>query len=332
MMGDWEETFWIEGQPHAEHEADLPLSLRYGVWPDYLKLMQIPLLRGRFFTDADNEHSSRVVVVDEASPSAIFLARIPSANTFTLPRSSGGPRTDEIIGVVGHIKQFGLQPDQSNVARFNTTSPSRRSPMGSCGAWVRGLPYLCACGMEGKRSRCFRRFAAPCRRLTVRWSWITCSRWRAWWPTPLRQRFAMMLFSIFAAGALLLASIGIYGVLSYVVGQRTREVGIRMALGAQKGDVVQAVLRDGAGMTLPGIGIGLVVALGMTRLMSAMLFGVTPTDVVTFASVPLVLCLVAMHGLLSAGAASGEAGPDAGAAGGLVRRLISLGHHWEGNP
>ena len=104
----------------------------------------------------------------------------------------------------------------------------------------------------------------------------------------------MMLFSIFAAVALLLASIGIYGVLSYIVGQRTREVGIRMALGAQKGDVVRAVLRDGAGMTLPGIGIGLLVALVLTRLMSAMLFGVTPTDVVTFASVPLVLCAVAM--------------------------------------
>jgi ABC-type antimicrobial peptide transport system permease subunit len=109
-----------------------------------------------------------------------------------------------------------------------------------------------------------------------------------------RQRFAMTLFSVFAAGALLLASIGIYGVLSYVVGQRTREIGIRMAMGAQKGDVVGAVLRDGARMTLPGIGIGLAVALVMTRLMSALLFGVTPTDVVTFASVALLLCLVAL--------------------------------------
>ena len=109
-----------------------------------------------------------------------------------------------------------------------------------------------------------------------------------------RQRFAMMLFSIFAAGALLLAAIGIYGVLSYIVGQRTREVGIRMALGAQKGDVVWAVLRDGAGMTLPGVGIGLVVALGLTRLMSAMLFGVKPTDVITFASVAVLLCVVAL--------------------------------------
>jgi putative ABC transport system permease protein len=109
-----------------------------------------------------------------------------------------------------------------------------------------------------------------------------------------QQRFAMMLFAIFAGVALLLAGIGIYGVLSYIVGQRTREVGIRMALGAQKGDVVWAVLRDGAGMTLPGVGIGLVVALGLTRLMSALLFGVEPTDVITFASVALLLCVVAL--------------------------------------
>jgi putative ABC transport system permease protein len=109
-----------------------------------------------------------------------------------------------------------------------------------------------------------------------------------------RQRFAMMLFAIFAAAALLLAGIGIYGVLSYIVGQRTREVGICMALGAQRGDVVWAVLRDGAGMTLPGVGIGLVVALGLTRLMSALLFGVKPTDVITFASVAVLLCVVAL--------------------------------------
>ncbi|HTV66192.1 MAG TPA: FtsX-like permease family protein, partial [Bryocella sp.] len=110
----------------------------------------------------------------------------------------------------------------------------------------------------------------------------------------VRQRFAMLLFSVFAGAALLLAALGIYGVLSYIVGQRTREVGIRMALGAQRADVVRSILRDGARMTLPGVAIGLLAALLLTRLMSAMLFGVTPTDVVTFASVPLVLCLIAL--------------------------------------
>jgi len=109
-----------------------------------------------------------------------------------------------------------------------------------------------------------------------------------------RQRFAMMLFSIFAAGALLLASIGIYGVLSYVVGQRTREIGIRMALGAGKRDVKLAVLRDGAGMTLPGIGMGILISLLLARLMSTLLFGVQPTDIITFVSVAVLLVVVAM--------------------------------------
>ena len=109
-----------------------------------------------------------------------------------------------------------------------------------------------------------------------------------------RQRFAMILFAIFSAGALLLASIGIYGVLSYIVGQRTREIGIRMAMGADKTHVKLAVLRDGASMTLPGIGIGAVAALVLARLMSAMLFGVKPTDIVTFASVAALLLLVAL--------------------------------------
>ena len=109
-----------------------------------------------------------------------------------------------------------------------------------------------------------------------------------------RQRFAMLVFALFAAGALLLASLGIYGVLSYVVGQRTREIGIRMAMGAGREDVVMAVLKDGARMILPGVGIGLVVAFGMTRLMASLLFDVNPTDLVTFGSVALLLCAVAM--------------------------------------
>jgi ABC-type antimicrobial peptide transport system permease subunit len=107
------------------------------------------------------------------------------------------------------------------------------------------------------------------------------------------QRFAMMLLAVFAGIALLLASIGIYGVLSYIVGQRTREVGIRMALGAQKSDVMRAVLRDAFSMTIVGVGIGMLAALGLTRLMSSILFGVRPTDVVTFLSMTVLLCLVA---------------------------------------
>jgi ABC-type antimicrobial peptide transport system permease subunit len=108
------------------------------------------------------------------------------------------------------------------------------------------------------------------------------------------KRFTMTLLGVFALLALLLASVGIYGVLSYLVGQRTKEIGVRMALGAQKFDVLRMVLKDGARMTLIGIVLGLVGALGLTRLMRSMLYGVKPTDPLTFISVAAVLGTIAM--------------------------------------
>jgi len=108
------------------------------------------------------------------------------------------------------------------------------------------------------------------------------------------QRFSLILLGGFAGLALLLAGIGIYGVLSYLVGQRTREIGVRMALGAQRLDVLRMVLGDGARMTMVGAAIGLVAALALTRLMASMLFGVRPTDPVTFAAVAVLLCGIAL--------------------------------------
>jgi ABC-type antimicrobial peptide transport system permease subunit len=104
----------------------------------------------------------------------------------------------------------------------------------------------------------------------------------------------MALLAVFASIALLLASIGIYGVLSYLVGQRTHEIGVRMALGAQRLDVLQMVLSDGARMTLLGAGIGIAAALALTRFMSSMLFGVKPTDPITFIGVAVILCGIAL--------------------------------------
>jgi ABC-type antimicrobial peptide transport system permease subunit len=104
----------------------------------------------------------------------------------------------------------------------------------------------------------------------------------------------MSLLGVFALLALLLASIGIYGVLSYMVGQRTKEIGVRMALGAQKLDVLRLIMKDGVEMTLTGIILGVIGAFGLTRLMSSMLFGVKPTDPLTFTVVAVLLCAVAM--------------------------------------
>ncbi len=296
MLGDWEETFWVDGQAHAEHEAELPMSLRYGVAPEYLKLMQIPLLRGRFFTENDNENSARVAVIDESFAERYFPRQNPiGQHLHFIQEGSGGPRVDEIVGVVGHIKQFGLQPDSSNSVEAQYYEPFAQTPDLVIRRLGEGTDAFVRVH-EGVSPESV--FPSIRRALTQLDSQMVVDDDRSMQNIVAEsigpQRFAMMLFSIFAAGALLLASLGIYGVLSYIVGQRTREVGIRMAMGAQKKDVVRSVLRDGAAMTLPGVGIGLLVALGMTRLMSVMLFGVTPTDVVTFTFVPMVLILVAL--------------------------------------
>jgi ABC-type antimicrobial peptide transport system permease subunit len=108
------------------------------------------------------------------------------------------------------------------------------------------------------------------------------------------ERFTMVLLGVFSGLALLLASIGIYGVLSYLVGRRTQEIGVRMALGARQLDVLRMIIGDGARMTLLGTAIGVVAALALTRLMSKMLFGVKPADPLTFVAVAALLCLVAL--------------------------------------
>jgi predicted permease len=296
MLGDDEEPFWIEGMTRPERVADAPIALRYGVNPDYLKLMHIPLLEGRFFTEADNERTSRVIVIDEGFARRYFHGQDPiGKHVYFPPESTDGERTDEVVGVVGHVKQFGLAPDKANDVEAEYYEPfaqlqDRMMPMlgGGADVFVRLRDGVNPEAVVGSIRSGLRQFDSemvvddvePMQQVVA--------------DSIARQRFAMMLFSAFAAGALLLAGIGIYGVLSYIVGQRTREVGIRMALGAQKSNVVGTVLRDGFRMTLPGVGIGLVAALGLTRLMSAILFGVTPTDVVTFATVAVLLCAVAL--------------------------------------
>ncbi|HUI85126.1 MAG TPA: ABC transporter permease [Candidatus Binatia bacterium] len=296
MWSDDEEPFWVDGMTRPEHVADAPSALRYAVNPDYLKLMHIPLLEGRFFSAADNERGSRVIVVDESFAARFFPGQNPiGKHVYFPPESTDGERTDEIVGVVGHVKQFGLAPDQANNIEAEYYEPfqqmmDRMMPVVGQGVnvFVRvrkgGAPESVFPGIRRALTQLDSEMVVdgmqPMQQMVA--------------DSIARQRFAMALFSIFAGVALLLAGIGIYGVLSYVVGQRTREVGIRMALGAQKADVVSSVLRDGAAMALPGIGIGLLAALGLTRLMSAMLFELSPTDVVTFACVPLLPSLIAL--------------------------------------
>lgn len=295
MAGDDEEFFWFAGKPRPAHQSDLPMALEYVVEPDYLKVMQISLKRGRFFTPADNEHAAGVVVIDESLAQKYFPGEDPIGRylDFNSPDSPDKVPDLQIIGIVGHVNQWGLDSDAASPLHAQMYVPFAQIPDNalkrgglSAEVFVR-LQRSGSLSFETLRRRILEfngemvAFNAEDLQQTVANSIAG-------------KRFTMSLLAVFAALALLLAGIGIYGVLSYLVGQRTQEIGVRMALGAQQTDVLRMVLGDGARMTLIGIGIGVAFALGLTRLMSSMLFGVTPTDPLTFAGVALLLCAIAL--------------------------------------
>jgi predicted permease len=283
--------FWVDGTAKPPVENSMPDAYWYIVGPDYLKVMKIPLLRGRFLGPQDGGNSPAVCVIDED------LARKYFANQDPI-----GKRLDfdlvykqlEIVGVVAHSKQSGLDetdegatsapqlytatlqlPDQLLQGGFSGSGFSVRTA-GSPDAFIGAVRNA----VHDFNSKAV--FSQPdtmdniiARSLAAR-------------------RFAMILLAVFAAFALLLSGIGIYGVISYVVGQRTHEIGIRIALGAQRSDVLKIVLGQGAGLALLGVLIGLAAAAGLTRLMTAILYGVSSTDPLTFAAVAIVLTLVAL--------------------------------------
>jgi predicted permease len=296
MKGDTEENFYLEGESRPAHIADLQYTLLYMVEPAYLQVMQIPLLRGRFLTDADNERALPVVVIDEDFARRYFAGKDPiGKHIYGVDKVTGESRAEEIVGLVGHVRQWGLADDSietmhAQVYRPSTQASDRRTALLARGTHV----YLRT--KEGVAPASV--FTVVRNRLAQRNGDVV-----AFQPEPMerivadsiaRQRFTMILFTGFAVVALLLASVGIYGVLSYVVGQRTQEIGIRMALGAQRGDVLRAFLRDGARMTLIGVAAGGIAALALTRLMASILFEVKPTDPVTFGGVAVLLCAIAL--------------------------------------
>ena len=296
MEGDDEEYFWFVGKPKPAHQSDLAMALEYIVEPEYFKVMRLSLKRGRFFTAADNQHAPAVVVIDERLAEKYFPGQDPIGQYLDLntdPASTEKQSDPQIVGVVGHVNQWGLDSDAGSPMQAQMYIPFPQLPdkamlAGGLGGevFVRTAPAG-APTFETLRRR-IREFNGE----TVVFNPEDMQQTVA--NSIARKRFTMALLAVFAALALLLASIGIYGVLSYVVGQRTQEIGVRMALGAGQFDVLRLVLNDGARMTLLGVGIGVAAALGITRLMSSMLFGVSATDPLTFAGVAVLLSAIAL--------------------------------------
>jgi predicted permease len=297
MTGDDDEQyFWLPGEARPASEMDAHWSLLYIVEPDYLNVMNIPLLRGRFFTDADREGTPRVAVIDTNLAHKYFGDADPIGKTINF--LDDPPVT--VIGEVGHIMQWELDNDAAFPLRAQFYLP-----MGQLNGWqlVSTTGFTSDILVRADHpGTVFPDIASALRRMNheqVPYGPKTMDAIIA--DTLIARRFTMILLGAFAALALLLASVGLYGVISYLVGQRTQEMAIRMALGADRGRVLLWVLQRGSRLAALGACAGLFAALIVTQLMAhaslaqtAMLYGVRAWDPVTMGGVVLVLMVVAL--------------------------------------
>jgi len=287
---DDERTFWLEGQPKPATQNDMGWAIDYIVEPGYLKAMGIPLQKGRFFTDQDNERSPQVIVIDDVFARKFFPNQDPIGKRI-LWDPSAVPA--EIVGVVGHVKQWGLDSDDNWKLRAQLYIPCLQMPDNFVARQPSGSMVIVRSDKAGTGLlHSIRHVSQQMSNEQVIFSPQSMESIIA--DSLAERRFSMILLGTFAALAVLLASVGIYGVISYVVGQRTHEIGIRMALGARRPDILRLILAGAGRLAFIGVAVGLVSALGLTRLMANLLYGVGPRDPLTFIAVPAILISVAL--------------------------------------
>jgi len=246
--------------------------------PNYFRTMGIPLLAGRGFTERDTKGSPRVLIISQTLAHRFFADENPIGKKLIIQWDDSIP--DEIVGVVGDILHDGLD------ARPEATIywPHARMPYPFMTIAVRTLGDPKRLATTVIREIHSMEADQPVAEVRPMNDVVAES--------VARQRFNMTLLGIFASVALALAAVGIYGVMSYSVTQRTQEIGIRMALGARRSDVVRMVVGHGVGLSIAGIGIGLAFAFALTRVMNTLLFGVTATDPLTYAGLSALLLFV----------------------------------------
>jgi predicted permease len=282
--------FWIEGQPKPANLQEMPQAMFYLVESGFQQAMGVALERGRFITAQDDEHAPVVVDIDDVLARTYFPREDPIGKHINL---AGFNVQAEIVGVVGHVKQWGLDTDAKSAieAQFDypfMQLPEKLMPLAADAVAV----VLRTEGDPTAVMGAVRKVVAEMDSREViynvqKMEEVVSNSFAA-------RRLSMMLLGVFAGLALVLACVGIYGVISYLVGQRTHEIGVRMALGAQGGDVLRLVIGHGARMALIGVAVGLGAALGLTRLMANQLFGVSAHDPLTFAGVAVLLMIVAV--------------------------------------
>ena len=270
----------FEGRAHAP--GNIPVSIMDAVTPGYFETMGIPLLKGREFTGGDDAKSPAVMIVNEAFARRFFPNENPVGKRVkpSLSTTDGYPLR-EIVGVVGNTKLENL----AESSRPEFYMPFAQIPNFSAViVRVQGDPLGAASGVRAAIASMDKN--VPVYDIETMDGYLSAS--------VAAQRFSTVLLTMFAALGLVLAAIGIYGVVAFSVGQRTREIGIRMALGAHPGRVSQMVLKEALVMAAAGTILGIGAALGLTRFMSSQLFGVTATDPATFVGVTVLLAFVAL--------------------------------------
>jgi putative ABC transport system permease protein len=275
---DSDTGFVIEGRP-APQPNQRPVAWISFASPDYFRTMGMRITAGREFTERDNENAPKVVIISEAA------ARRHFPNEDPIGKRIGNGRPDgwrEVVGVTADVKHFGLNQD----ARVSMFFPDRQISGRQMFIVARAAasPLSLSPALRSAVAAMDKDLAisniSPMEEITAQ--------------SIGQERFTLLLLGLFSALALLLATAGIYGVMSYAVAQQTHEIGIRVAIGAQTRDVLKMVIKQGMVLVLAGVGIGLASALALTRFIRGLLFGVSATDSMTFVGVAALLALVAL--------------------------------------
>jgi putative ABC transport system permease protein len=278
IIHDLPTGFYIEGRSR-EPDNQLPQTNYSSVSPDYFKAMGIPLMTGRTFNDHDILKAARVAIVSESFGKRFFPNESPIGKRINV--TTGPEAFREIVGVVGDVKQKGLnretlphtyEPFAQAPSQFMTIVVRTSADPNSFVPAIRSTVFQMDNELPLQSVRTLDRVIAN---------------------SISQQRFTSAVLAVLAAVALLLAIAGLYGVISYAVSQRTRELGIRMALGARVPDLLRLVLKQGMAFVVIGELLGLVAAYALTRLLRGLLFGITPTDALTFGTVTIVLSGIA---------------------------------------
>ena len=279
-------SVFVEGRPRPEPDQ-IPVTFYRAASNDYFETLGIPLLAGRGFTDSDRLGAPRIGVINQAMAQKIWPGEDALGKRFTLDDDVTEPV--EIVGIVGDVKHFGLDED----VRAELFVPVQQCSSGFWGWIDRSLHVVFE--PRGDAGRAMDEMRGIVSSLDAELPIYNVQSLQGLVEESVAgRRTSLRLLATFAVVALLLAAVGIYGVMAYSVSQRTQEIGIRMALGAQRSDVLGLIVKQGAALTLVGIGIGVAAAFGLTRWMTSQLFGVSATDPATFAGTAFLIAGVSL--------------------------------------